>query len=47
MGATLHHPPRNNGEDFTGASVIDPFGGILGIMQNPHCLESLATRTAS
>ncbi|MGB3328733.1 MAG: VOC family protein [Thermomicrobiales bacterium] len=44
MGATLHHPPRDFGDGFIGASVIDPFGNILGIMHNPHYLEVLAAR---
>ena len=42
MGATLHEAPRDFGEGFIGASVIDPFGNILGIMYNPHYLEILA-----
>ncbi len=42
MGATLHQPPRDFGEGFVGASVIDPFGNILGIMDNPHYLEVLS-----
>lgn len=44
LGATLHHPPREFGEGFVGASVIDPFGNILGIMYNQHYLDVLATR---
>lgn len=44
MGATLHHPPRDFGEGFVGASVVDPFGNVLGIMHNPHYLEVLGTR---
>jgi predicted enzyme related to lactoylglutathione lyase len=44
LGATVHQPPRDFGEAFIGASVIDPFGNILGIMRNPHYLEVLATR---
>ena len=44
MGATLHHPPRDFGEGFVGANVIDPFGNVLGIMYNPHYLEVLAAR---
>ena len=39
MGATLHQPPRDFGEGFIGASVVDPFGNILGLMYNPHYLE--------
>lgn len=44
LGATLHHPPREFGEGFVGATVIDPFGNILGIMYNSHYLEMLASR---
>ena len=40
MGATPHEAPRDFGEGFIGASVIDPFGNILGIMYNPHYLEA-------
>ena len=39
LGATPHQPPRNFGENFVGAAVVDPFGNILGIMQNPHYIE--------
>lgn len=47
MGATQHHPPRDFGEGFIGASVVDPFGNILGVMYNPHYLEILrSTRGA-
>jgi predicted enzyme related to lactoylglutathione lyase len=41
MGATPHQPPRDFGAGFVGASVVDPFGNILGIMRNPHYLEVL------
>ena len=40
MGAKPHEAPRDFGEGFIGASVIDPFGNILGIMYNPHYLEA-------
>lgn len=43
LGAQQHQPPRDFGEGFIGASVIDPFGNILGIMHNPHYLEVPAT----
>jgi len=46
LGATVHQPPRDfSDEGYIGASVIDPFGNILGIMQNPHYLEVLASMT--
>ncbi len=41
MGATQHQPPRDFGEGFIGASVVDPFGNILGVMRNPHYLDVL------
>lgn len=47
MGATLHQPPRDFGRGFIGASVIDPFGNILGVMYNPHYLEMLEARAAA
>ncbi|HEX6355059.1 VOC family protein [Actinophytocola sp.] len=31
------------GEGFVTASVVDPFGNIIGIMTNPHYLSVLAT----
>lgn len=43
MGAKQHQPPRDFGQGFIGASVIDPFGNILGIMYNPHYLEVLSS----
>jgi predicted enzyme related to lactoylglutathione lyase len=44
LGATVHDPitPRESG--FVTASVVDPFGNILGVMVNPHYLEILAAR---
>ena len=42
MGATEHEPPQDRGgKGFITATVIDPFGNILGIMQNPHYREVL------
>jgi len=41
LGASPHQPPRDFGENFVGAAVIDPFGNVLGIMTNPHYLEVL------
>lgn len=48
LGATDYQPLTQWGEaGFTTASVIDPFGNILGLMYNPHYLEVLAaTRKA-
>ena len=47
MGATEHDAARDRGAEFITASVVDPFGNILGIMYNPHYLEVLdSTRKA-
>ncbi|WP_405492432.1 VOC family protein [Nocardia sp. NBC_00511] len=44
LGATVHEPiiERGEGTGFVTASVVDPFGNVLGIMTNPHYLEILA-----
>lgn len=42
MGATEHEPLTRREAGFVTASVIDPFGNILGLMYNPHYLEMLA-----
>jgi catechol 2,3-dioxygenase-like lactoylglutathione lyase family enzyme len=41
MGATQHEAPRDFGDGLIGASVIDPFGNILGIMYNPRYVQVL------
>lgn len=44
MGATLYLPITDHSQGsgrFVTASVIDPFGNILGIMSNAHYLEIL------
>jgi predicted enzyme related to lactoylglutathione lyase len=41
MGAKQLEAPRDRGAGFITASVVDPFGNILGIMYNPHYLEVL------
>lgn len=45
LGAELNETVREFGEGLVGASVLDPFGNVLGLMQNQHYLEVLATRT--
>lgn len=37
-GATPHEPRVERGDDFVTASVVDPFGNLLGLMHNPHYL---------
>lgn len=44
MGATEHEPVTPREAGFVTASVVDPFGNILGLMYNPHYLEVLAGR---
>jgi len=41
MGAKEHQAPIDRGAGFITASVVDPFGNVLGIMYNPHYLEVL------
>ncbi len=43
MGAEEHEPPMERGGWFVTASVVDPFGNVLGVMQNPHYLEVLGS----
>ncbi len=39
MGAKPFEPITDRGHGFITATVVDPFGNILGIMYNPHYLE--------
>ena len=41
MGATEYEPLVNREAGFVTASVVDPFGNVLGLMYNPHYLEIL------
>ena len=44
MGAKEHQPLTEWGTaGFVTASVVDPFGNVLGIMYNPHYLEVLGS----
>lgn len=40
-GATAHAAVREQGQGFVTASVVDPFGNVLGIMENVHFAEGL------
>jgi predicted enzyme related to lactoylglutathione lyase len=42
LGATLYDELTERGRGFITASVVDPFGNILGLQYNPHYLEILA-----
>ncbi|HZX06757.1 VOC family protein [Kribbella sp.] len=51
LGATVNEGivERGNNTGFRTASVVDPFGNLLGIMTNPHylqVLEGLRSRSA-
>ena len=39
MGAKELEKPQDRGKGFITATVVDPFGNILGIMHNPHYAE--------
>jgi predicted enzyme related to lactoylglutathione lyase len=39
LGAKPHEKVMKRGEGFVTASVVDPFGNVLGIMYNRHYLE--------
>jgi len=41
MGATQYEPPTQCGAGFFTASVVGPFGNILGIMYNRHTWTSV------
>ena len=41
LGATPFMPVTEHGPGFVTASVIDPFGNVLGVMYNPHYVEML------
>lgn len=40
-GAVEYQPITERGHGFATASVVDPFGNVLGIMSNPHYLQIL------
>jgi predicted enzyme related to lactoylglutathione lyase len=43
LGATVHEKPIERGPGYVTASVIDPFGNLLGVMYNVHYLEVLGS----
>ena len=42
LGAVEYEPVREHGPGFVTASVVDPFGNVLGVMENQHYLQTLA-----
>ena len=49
MGAKEYQAPKEQGDGkgFVTASVIDPFGNVLGVMYNPHSVEVLGGSTGT
>jgi predicted enzyme related to lactoylglutathione lyase len=48
MGAKEYQPVTKRGEaGWITASVVDPFGNVLGIVDNPHWLQTLASLKGS
>ncbi|WP_277211764.1 VOC family protein [Isoptericola croceus] len=43
LGATSHAAPVERGPGYVTASVLDPFGNILGVMENAHYVEVLGS----
>ena len=35
-GAIAHEPVTRRGAEFVTASVVDPFGNVIGLMRSPH-----------
>ena len=44
LGGKEYQGVTEHGPGFVTASVVDPFGNILGVMYNQHYLDILATR---
>jgi predicted enzyme related to lactoylglutathione lyase len=47
LGAVVHAKPVEHGPGFVTASVVDPFGNVLGVMYNQHYLDVLGSRTGA
>ena len=45
LGATEHLPPTVQGDGYVTASVLDPFGNVLGVMYNQHYLDTVSARS--
>ena len=44
LGATIAEEAREFGPGFVAAAMTDPFGNVLGVMENRHYLEVLNHR---
>ncbi|WP_433571160.1 VOC family protein [Streptomyces sp. CA-251247] len=47
LGAKEYQPLRVHGPGFVTATVVDPFGNVLGVMTNVHYMEILARTGAA
>jgi predicted enzyme related to lactoylglutathione lyase len=47
LGATPHEKPTERGPGYVTASVVDPFGNVLGLMYNVHYLGIFEQRTGA
>ncbi|WP_232662766.1 VOC family protein [Pseudonocardia sp. TRM90224] len=45
LGAREHEPVTEQESGFVTASVVDPFGNVIGLEYNPHYLKMIAART--
>jgi predicted enzyme related to lactoylglutathione lyase len=46
LGASAHEVPTERGPGFVTASIVDPYGNVLGVMFNQHYLDMVnALRT--
>lgn len=43
LGATAYEPVTPREAGFVTASVVDPFGNVLGLIHSPHYLQILGT----
>jgi len=46
LGCKEYEPLTPRGAGFITASVVDPFGNVLGIMYNPHYLEMVESKNS-
>lgn len=46
LGATSYQEPIERGPGFVTAAVVDPFGNVLGVMENAHYHEVLGSLTS-
>lgn len=47
LGAATHDEPTERGPGYVTASVLDPFGNVLGVMFNQHYLNTIKAHGGS